>query len=514
MKALIVKWGIGVILVGLVYCLGYETARSDFSQLILLYSTFFIIYLGIFHFAKTQKTLTFFVGIGILLRLLLVFTIPNFSDDLYRFIWDGRLLTQGLNPFDHLPSYYIETNKVIPGLTPELYQQLNSPNYFTIYPPVNQVIFAMTAWLFPTSIWGSSLVMKSFLFVFEAGSIFLIVQLLRHFKLPAKNVLLYALNPLIIIEITGNIHFEGAMIFFLLLAIWLIAVQKKWVLSAIAFALSVASKLLPLMFLPLLIRRIGNAGTSFPLWRGLGGGKERINLNSNGNDNGNGNELLPPTPSKGGEDLGNTKFFKPIKELANFIKNRILLSDWLSLNWKKIIAYFAIIGITLIALFIPLINGVFLTNFGDSLNLYFQKFEFNGSLYYFFRWIGFQVKGYNIIGTLGPVLAVSALTGILLITLLEGKTDWSKLFERMLFAVCCYLFCSATVHPWYVAMPIVFCLFTRFRFPILWSGLIFLTYINYSYGEYFENLWMVGVEYVLVFGYLIYELINRRKMLI
>jgi len=468
MKALIVKWGIGVILVGLVYCLGYETARSDFSQLILLYSTFFIIYLGIFHFAKTQKTLTFFVGIGILLRLLLVFTIPNFSDDLYRFIWDGRLLTQGLNPFDHLPSYYIETNKVIPGLTPELYQQLNSPNYFTIYPPVNQVIFAMTAWLFPTSIWGSSLVMKSFLFVFEAGSIFLIVQLLRHFKLPAKNVLLYALNPLIIIEITGNIHFEGAMIFFLLLAIWLIAVQKKWVLSAIAFALSVASKLLPLMFLPLLIRRIGNAGTSFPLWRGLGGGKERINLNSNGNDNGNGNELLPPTPSKGGEDLGNTKFFKPIKELANFIKNR----------------------------------------------LYFQKFEFNGSLYYFFRWIGFQVKGYNIIGTLGPVLAVSALTGILLITLLEGKTDWSKLFERMLFAVCCYLFCSATVHPWYVAMPIVFCLFTRFRFPILWSGLIFLTYINYSYGEYFENLWMVGVEYVLVFGYLIYELINRRKMLI
>ena len=407
------------------------------------------------------------------MRLLLVFAIPNFSDDLYRFIWDGRLLTQGINPFDHLPSYYIDQNSTIPGLTKELYQQLNSPNYFTIYPPVNQVIFAIAAWLFPTSIWGSSLVMKAFLLVFEIGSILLIISLLKHFKLPAKNVLLYALNPLIIIEITGNIHFEGAMIFFLLLAIWFIVLKKRWVLSAIAFALSVASKLLPLMFLPLLVRRIGKTGRAA-----------------------NKTNALSPT----------TKLLNQPMQLLNSIKRRINLAEWLSLNWKKIIAYFGIIGFTLIGLFIPLINGVFLTNFGDSLNLYFQKFEFNGSLYYCFRWIGFQVKGYNIIGTLGPVLALSALTGILLITLLEAKTTWSKLFERMLFAVCCYLFCSATVHPWYVAMPIVFCLFTRFRFPILWSGLIFLTYINYSYGEYFENLWMVGIEYVLVFGYMLYEI--------
>ena len=478
MKDFLTRLGIGGLLITLVYWLGYETLRSDFPQLITLYGAFFLLYLGVFHFSETQKTITFFVGVGILSRFLLLFTIPNFSDDLYRFIWDGRLLTQGINPFDHLPSYYIEHHRAIPGLTNELYQQLNSPNYFTIYPPLNQVIFALATWLFPNSIWGSSLVMKSCLFIFEVGSLFLIVQLLRHFKLPAKNVLLYALNPLIIIEITGNIHFEGAMIFFLLLAIWLFAIKKRWVLSAIAFALSVASKLLPLMFLPLMVRRIGKP----------------VSLT---------------TPAKV-EALGNTKSLTPLKQLLPFFKNRIVLKEWFALDWKRIIAYFSIISFTLIGLFTPLINGVFLTNFGDSLNLYFQKFEFNGSLYYFFRWVGFQVKGYNIIGTLGPVLALSALTGILLMTLLEEKTDWSKLFERMLFAVCCYLFCSATVHPWYVAMPIVFCVFTRFRFPILWSGLIFLTYINYSYEDYFENLWVVGMEYVLVFGYLIYELSSKK----
>ena len=483
MKDFITKLSVGGLLITLVYWLGYETLRSDFPQLITLYGTFFLIYLGLFYFSTTQKNITFFVGMGVLARFLLLFTIPNFSDDLYRFIWDGRLLTQGINPFDHLPSYYIENKHTIPGLTNELYQQLNSPNYFTIYPPVNQVIFAVATGLFPNSIWGSSLVMKSCLFAFEIGSIFLMIQLLQHFKLPAKNVLLYALNPLIIIEITGNIHFEGAMIFFLLLAIWLIAVKKRWVLSAIAFALSVASKLLPLMFLPLMVRRIGKTESS-----------------------------TTPANAIGSEQgFGNIKALYPLKRLVSFVKSRIVLKEWLGLDWKRIIAYFSIIGFTLIGLFIPLINGVFLTNFGDSLNLYFQKFEFNGSLYYFFRWIGFQVKGYNIIGTLGPVLALSALTGIILITLLEAKTDWSKLFERMLFAVCCYLFCSATVHPWYVAMPIVFCVFTRFRFPILWSGLIFLTYINYSYGDYFENLWVVGIEYILVFGYLIYELSDWNK---
>jgi len=514
MKDLIVKIGVGIFLIGLVYLLGYETARTNFTQLIFLYGLFFLSYLAIFFYTKTPKALLFFTGLAILLRFILVFTLPNFSDDLYRFIWDGRLIIQGINPFDHLPSYYIENNSSITGLTAELYQQLNSPNYFTIYPPVNQVIFAVATWLFPNSIWGSSLVMKSFLFLFEMGSIFLIIDLLKQFQLPAKNVLLYALNPLIIVEITGNIHFEGAMIFFLLLAIWLIAVRQKWVLSAIAFALSVASKLLPLMFLPLLVRRIGSIkserfnpittkdeSSSFPLWRGRGGG----NTNQD-------KEFLPPTPSKGGEPQSDFKLLILINSFFVFIKQRIRLEDWFSLNWKKIISYFSIIGVSLILLFIPLINGVFLSNFGDSLNLYFQKFEFNGSLYYFFRWIGFQVKGYNIIGTLGPRLAVVALVGILLITLLEKDISWEKVFERMLFAVCCYLFCSATVHPWYLAMPVVFCVFTRFRFPILWSGLIFLTYINYSYGTYYENLWMVGIEYVLVFGYLIYELFQLDKI--
>ncbi len=417
-------------LIALTVGLGFFVRQSDFVPIISQFGIFFILYILIYKYTNEKSKIAFFIGVSILLRFILLFALPNLSDDVYRFIWDGRLLLNGHNPFDYLPSYYIENNISIPGINEALFNKLNSPEYFTIYPPVAQGIFALACWLFPNSIIGSAITMKVFLFLCEVSSLFFLMKLLAHFQLPAKNILLYALNPLIIIELCGNLHFEAAMIFFLLGAIYFL-VKNRMTLSAFSMALSIASKLLPLMFLPFLIKRLG---------------------------------------------------------------------------WKKSIQYFAMVGFVIVLLFFPLLSGAFLNNFGASLDLYFQKFEFNASIYYAIRWVGYQVVGYNWIQSAGPTLAVIVLLGILAMTILEINFDWKNLFEKMLFAICLYLVFATIVHPWYVSLPIVLCLFTRFRFPILWSGLIFLTYINYSYEEYFENLWMVGIEYVLVFSYLIYEL--------
>ncbi len=417
-------------LIALTIGLGFSVQQTDFIPIISQFGIFFFLYILIFNFTNEKRKIAFFIGVSILLRFILIFALPNLSDDVYRFIWDGRLLVNGHNPFDYLPSYYIENNVSVPGINEVLFNELNSPEYFTIYPPVAQGIFAFACWLFPNSIIGSALTMKVFLFLCEVGSLFFIKKLLDHFHLPAKNILLYALNPLIIIELCGNLHFEAAMIFFLLAGVFFL-IKNKMTLSAFSIALSVASKLLPLMFLPFLIKRLG---------------------------------------------------------------------------WKKSIQYFAIVGSVIVLLFVPLLSGAFFNNFGASLDLYFQKFEFNASIYYAIRWVGYQVVGYNWIQSAGPALAVIVLLGILTVTFLEKNFNWKNLFGKMLFAICLYLAFATIVHPWYVSLPIVLCLFTRFRFPILWSGLIFLTYINYSYDEYFENLWMVGIEYVLVFSFLIYEL--------
>ncbi len=373
----------------------------------------------------------------------MLFALPSLSDDIYRFIWDGRLINQGINPFEYLPSYYINEYQGIPinGINPTLFDQLNSSEYFTIYPPIAQGVFAVATWLFPNSIWGSSLVMKTFLFGCECGTIYLLAKL---FKNQLSTILWYVLNPLIILEICGNLHFEGAMVFFLLLAFyWLkkcekvaLSINKWFVLSAIAFACSVAAKLLPLMFLPFLIRPMG---------------------------------------------------------------------------WKRSFQYYITGGVALILMFLPLVSGGFFSNFGDSLDLYFRRFEFNASLYYIFRWIGFQVSGYNQIASIGPMLALGALSGILFLSFHAKNNKILKLPNYWFWAICLYLLCTTTVHPWYTALPVVLCLFTNFRFPILWSGLIFLTYINYSYDEYHANLCMVAIEYSLVIVFFIWELKNYHK---
>jgi len=420
-----------------IFGLGYSVEQTGFQYILPLYIVAFAAYFLFFWKTETRQAVRFLLLLGIGLRVLLLFSMPNLSDDIYRFVWDGRLWLNGINPFNDLPRTVLDFQPLPEGITPELFQQLNSPDYFTIYPPVAQGIFILASWLSPQSVWGSAIVMKLFLLACEIGSLILLLRLLKNFKLPEKNVLLYALNPLLIVEIMGNLHFEGAMIFFFLLAFWWL-VHQKYSLSAIAFAFSIASKLLPLMFLPFLIRRLG---------------------------------------------------------------------------WKRSLHYFSILGFSLLLLFLPLFNGVFLQNFGDSLNLYFQKFEFNASVYYIVRWIGFQMKGYNLIAVWGPRLAFGTFLGIMLLVILEKKLDWRSLPLRLLWASSLYLLFTTTVHPWYVSLPVVLCVFTRFRYPIIWSALIPLTYVNYSYNPYWENLWLVALEYIVVLTFLAWELFAKKRHL-
>ena len=93
-----------------------------------------------------------------------------------------------------------------------------------------------------------------------------------------------------------------------------------------------------------------------------------------------------------------------------------------------------------------------------------------------------------------------------------GKQEGGKyLTQNMLFAVTVYLLLATTVHPWYLALPLVLCLFTRYRYPVLWTLVIFFTYINYSYDPYWENLWVVAVEYLIVLTFLLVE-VQRRPL--
>lgn len=408
--------------------LGHWPTQGDFPLLLALYAPAFALYVWLCRTAP-DSALRGLLLLAILLRITLLPGLPQLSDDVYRFIWDGRLLLQGINPFAQLPTYYMQPGNALPGLTPSLYQQLNSPDYFTIYPPVAQGVFAFSCWLFPSSILGSAVVIKVFLLFCEAGTCWLMPDLLRRLGLPPRNALWYALNPLAILEITGNLHFEGAMIFFFLLSIWCLTAHR-WLLAAGAMALSIAAKLLPLLFLFFFVRRLG---------------------------------------------------------------------------WKKAFSFFAVVGLSLLLLFSPLLNESFLHGFTNSLDLYFRQFEFNASLYYLLRQLGYWYTGYNEIAIIGPYLALAVFLLIALAALFDRRRDWRSLFPLCLLAIGIYLALATTVHPWYSLLPLALCPFTRFRWPVLWTFLIALTYINYSYDPYWENTWIVTLEYTLLFGFVAFE---------
>lgn len=238
-----------VVLSCITVVLGYYVSRSNFSVLLGLYWLFFIIYWLV---CKKELAPKRWLIPGILLRFLLLFSIPNWSDDIFRYLWDGYLLAAGIDPFRHLPSYYFETNFFPLAPMKDLYGLLNSPGYFSVYPPVSQGFFGISAWFSPDSFKNGILIFKIILLIFEVGTIWL----LKTHEKTGKSALWYALNPLAIFEISGNGHLEGVVIFFILASLHLL--KKKQISgSAILFGLSIATKLVPAYLTPVIFRWLG-----------------------------------------------------------------------------------------------------------------------------------------------------------------------------------------------------------------------------------------------------------------
>ena len=107
--------------------------------------------------AQTRR----WMGVAVLLRLVFLFSTPVLSDDFFRFVWDGRLLVAGVNPYLYLPSNLLHSPIFLSAnLNTTLYEGLNSPNYFTVYPPLNQLFFGTAVWIGGDNVQLSVVVMR------------------------------------------------------------------------------------------------------------------------------------------------------------------------------------------------------------------------------------------------------------------------------------------------------------------------------------------------------------------
>jgi alpha-1,6-mannosyltransferase len=150
--------------------------------------------------------------------------------------------------------------------------------------------------------------------------------------------------------------------------------------------------------------------------------------------------------------------------------------------------------------FLPLLDPEVLANLGASLGLYFQKFAFNASLYYLLREAAVWLGAYHTAEWLGRLLGLAALAGVLWLAWrgLRPQAAFAGLVAAMLGASCLYLFASSTVHPWYVTVPFALSLFTTWRFPLVWTAVVFLSYSHYENGKYTEQFGWIALEYAVV----------------
>jgi len=235
------------------YVFAYHLERTDFIKLLTLFVALFFLCFKLVQFEKWN--FKFLVVIGILFRLVFLIAEPNLSQDFYRFIWDGELVSNFINPYLQVPNTLIEQSDLIIANAQELHNGMGSlsAKHFSNYPPLNQLIFALAAFLGGKSILGSVLAMRGTIILADIGIFYFGRKLLKNINQSPHLIFWYFLNPLVIIELTGNLHFEGVMLFFFVWAIYLLSV-RKWQWAAVVYACSISVKLVPLLFLPLFLK--------------------------------------------------------------------------------------------------------------------------------------------------------------------------------------------------------------------------------------------------------------------
>ena len=459
--------------------LAYDLVRTDYIKLTMLYTGLFFLFYKLVQIFKNNISLLTWLAFGF--RTIFILAIPNLSQDFYRFIWDGRMILEGFNPYLHTVTSFISQNEFPVAQAQELSNGMGALNagHFTNYPPINQLCFVIAGLFASKSILGSVVVMRLLIIAADFGTLFYGKKLLEKLNIPTHNIFWYILNPFIIIELTGNLHFEGVMIFFLVWSLYLLHIGK-WKFAAVVFALSVSVKLIPLLFLPL-----------FYQWFN----KQNIISTEQSEDK---------SHNQNNEILKQVQHDKTKKWIPTFA------------GMTKLFAFYSIVLVTTALLFAPFYSSELIKNYTETTALWFNNFQFNASLYYIAKAIGYYFGDYHDVVKIGKTIPYIVVLFVLIVTFLRKNKSTIQLITAMLFALSFYYFTATTVHPWYIATLLILSVFTKYKFPLVWSFVIILSYLSYlnigSEGKS-ENLWIIGLEYAIVYSVFIWDVFIKKPQL-
>lgn len=198
---------------------------------------------------------------AIAFRILLLPSHPILETDWNRYLWDGYVSSQGLNPYQYPPALFLNPKDI--AALPEdeqskihafmydvnnderafgILQNVNNAGVNTIYPPMVQWLFMATASIQPFSI----IAWRCVILFFDGLLIYCLVQLLKHFEMNPSMVIFYAWSPLVLKEYINTTHFDGIALSLFFLALWL-SCKTHFFGSAIIWASAVLTKFFPVV---------------------------------------------------------------------------------------------------------------------------------------------------------------------------------------------------------------------------------------------------------------------------
>ena len=238
---------------------------------------------------------------AVVFRLTLLLSDSIEEIDLYRYVWDGAVSTQGVSPFRYSPHQVLASagDDALPDdlarlvrlrdRSPELAAILRRVHFGelpTIYPPVSQLVFAMCSWLTPgeSSVTTRLMLMKAWFVAFDLLTLGLLLRLLRQAGRHRGWSLAYGWCPLVVKEIANSGHLDSLATCLATLAVSFAVSaiitnpeqrRRQWglaIAAAVALAFGVGAKLFPVVLAPLLLwmlaKRVGwftatSAGVAF-----------------------------------------------------------------------------------------------------------------------------------------------------------------------------------------------------------------------------------------------------------
>jgi hypothetical protein len=202
-------------------------------------------YLGLLRWglpARRRGWVPLFVLLAVCPRLFALNLVP--SDDVPRYVWEGRVLLAGYNPFSIPP----EDPRLAP-FRDDVYPLINHKDMPAIYPPVAQAVFTLLA-----TLTHRVEDYRLFLLLVELGAIAMMFKWTRVLGLERDRVMVYAFNPLVVVGIAGRGHLDSLQVLFLVWAMVCYGSRKEGAAMALMTVAGLI-KFLAFFALPFLVNR-------------------------------------------------------------------------------------------------------------------------------------------------------------------------------------------------------------------------------------------------------------------